>query len=366
MMGQPEIQNGPLTRADASASQLQGVAPNPDLTTQGRGPIGAMWFINQPTRPYEFASPQHSMYAQTGEGGLKLWAGLRILHTAVVPNDPHFGLTAYGGTVEMVGNEFVVVPQDGLRSRVNVVGSRFAIDLRTHSIDEVRIRENKTGVSFTIDNVSRMARTSELTIRGLVPGRYDVVVNGELQNTVTVTPTFDRNNLEIPFRFTYESPADAQFELEIVFVEPGIFTGTNPAQLRNMLERRDVYLETRSNLGIFEQHSPFYIPAGTTLTVNTVLNVQGRAELVVYGTLIVAEGGRINNQGSAGGTIRIMPGGRLINNGYVENVTNSTLINNGTIINNARFEIRAGVTFRNEGTVSGTPLNINRAAIIEP
>jgi len=366
MMGQPEIQNGPLTRAAASASQLQGVAPNPDLETQGRGPIGAMWFINQPTRPYEFASPQHSMYAQTGEGGLKLWAGLRILHTAVVPNDPHFGLTAYGGTAEMVGNEFVVVPQDGLRSRVNVVGSRFAIDLRTHSIDEVRIREDKTGVSFTIDNVSRMARTSELTIRGLVPGRYDIIVNGQLQDTVTVTPTFDRNNLEVPFRFTYESPADAQFELEIVFVEPGVFTDTNPTRLRAMLERRDVYLETRSNLGIFENQSPFYIPEGTTLTVNTVLNIQGRAELVVYGTLIVAEGGRINNQGSAGGTIRIMPGGRLINNGHVENVTNSTLINNGSIVNSARFEVRAGVTFRNEGAVTGTPLSINRNAILQP
>jgi hypothetical protein len=217
MMGQPEIQNGPLTQAAASASQLQGVMPNPDLTTQGRGPIGAQWFINQPTRPYEFASPQHAMYAQTGEGGLKLWAGLRILHTAVVPNDPHFGLTAYGGTVEMnSNNEFVVVPQDGLRSRVTVVGSQFSIDLRTHSIEEVRIREDKTGVSFTVDNVSRMARTSEVTIAGLVPGRYDVIVNGEFQNDFHVFPTFDRNNLEIPFLFTYESPADATFELKIV------------------------------------------------------------------------------------------------------------------------------------------------------
>ncbi|MCL2425714.1 MAG: DUF5695 domain-containing protein [Oscillospiraceae bacterium] len=368
MMGQPEIQNGPLTRAAASASQLQGVAPNPDLTTQGRGPIGAMWFINQPTRPYEFASPQHSMYAQTGEGGLKLWAGLRILHTAVVPNDPHFGLTAYGGTVEMVNNEFVVVPQDGLRSRVNVVGTGMAIDLRTHNIEEVRIRENKTGVSFTVDNVSRMARESEVTIRGLIPGRYDVIVDGELQETVMVRPTFDRNGLEIPFLFTYESPSDAMFELEIVSSAPTSFTGTNPRTLGELLNTNDVTLNTRSNLGIFQQHSPFEIPVGTTLTVNTALNIESRGELRVYGTLIVAEGGRINNQGgSVGGTIRIMPGGRIINNGHVENVTNSTLINNGAIVNNARFEVRANATLQGSGGgVSGTtPLNINRNAITD-
>jgi len=151
------------------------------------------------------------------------------------------------------------------------------------------------------------------------------------------------------------------FEVEAIIYQ---FSGTNPNVLRALLENEDVILSTRSNLGIFTHHSPFVIPAGRTLTVETALNISGNAELVVYGTLVVAEGGRINNQGGAGGTIRLAPGGTLVNNGHVENVTNSTFINNGTIINNERFEVRAGVTFGNVGVVIGVPLRIHQNAIL--
>ncbi|MCL2425109.1 MAG: hypothetical protein FWD05_02110 [Oscillospiraceae bacterium] len=148
---------------------------------------------------------------------------------------------------------------------------------------------------------------------------------------------------------------------------PVEFTGTNPNTLRGLLaeEHARVDLATRGNLGIFTQHSPFVIPAGRTLTVTTTLNISGNAELIVEGVLIVAEGGRINNQGSSGGTITVAPGGLLINEGWVENVTNSTFDNNGTIINNGRFEVRAGVTFYDRGDVKGAnPLNINRNATV--
>ncbi|MCL2425110.1 MAG: hypothetical protein FWD05_02115 [Oscillospiraceae bacterium] len=142
------------------------------------------------------------------------------------------------------------------------------------------------------------------------------------------------------------------------------FDGTSPNALGRLLEDYNVVLSTRGNLGIFANHSPFVIPAGRTLTVTTTLNISGNAELIVEGTLIVAEGGRINNQGSAGGTIRVAAGGNLVNNGWVENVTNSTFANNGTITNNGRFEVRGGVTFYDQGTVTGTPLNINRNATV--
>jgi len=145
--------------------------------------------------------------------------------------------------------------------------------------------------------------------------------------------------------------------------ESTLFTGSNPNVLRQLLDEGDVTLSTTGNLGIFVHHSPFVIPAGRTLTVITTLNVQGNARLVIEGTLIVAEGGRINNQGGSGGTIDIVRGGTLINYGHVENVTNSTVINCGTIINNNRFEIRAGTTFYDCGYTVGS-LNVHRNAIL--
>lgn len=140
---------------------------------------------------------------------------------------------------------------------------------------------------------------------------------------------------------------------------PVEFNGTNPNNLRTLLVDYDAILSTRSNLGIFVQHSPFVIPAGRTLYVQTTLNIQGNAEIIVEGNLVVLDGGRINNQGGSGGTITIAPGGSLVNNGRVENVTNSTFISNGTIVNNGIFQVRAGTTFANNGELIGE-LTIHR------
>jgi len=143
-----------------------------------------------------------------------------------------------------------------------------------------------------------------------------------------------------------------------------VFSGTNPNTLTALLARRDVVLQTPGNLGIFAHHSPFVIPEGRTLTVVNTLNVQAGAELIVNGTLVVQENGRINNHGNTGGTVRIASSGILVNNGSVENVSNSTVINYGTIENNGRFEVRAYTRLHNPGITSGTtPLSIHRNAI---
>jgi len=149
-----------------------------------------------------------------------------------------------------------------------------------------------------------------------------------------------------------------------------VFTGSNPNTLRNMLNEGDVILSTRGNLGIFEHHTPFVIPEGRTLTVTTSLNIQRNSTLLVEGTLIVAEGGRINNQGGTdplrgGGTIVVAPTGRLLNNGHVENVSNSSVYNYGIIINNQRFEVRADTNLTNEAgsaIIGSAPLNTHRDA----
>jgi hypothetical protein len=147
-----------------------------------------------------------------------------------------------------------------------------------------------------------------------------------------------------------------------------VFAGNNPNVLRELLEQRDVILKTAGNLGIFAHHSPFVIPEGRTLTVVTTLNVQGNAKLIVEGVLVVQEGGRVNNQGGAGGTIEIATSGKIVNNGHIENVTNSAIINYGTIDNRARFEVRAGTTLHDCGLIvegeGRVPLNIHRNANI--
>jgi len=138
----------------------------------------------------------------------------------------------------------------------------------------------------------------------------------------------------------------------------------NPNDLQNLLAQGDVVIVVPGNIGIFTQHSPFVIPEGRTLYVATTLNVQRDAELVIKGTVVVLPGGRINSQGN-GSTITIAEGGQLINNGHVENVSGSVIVNHGTITNNARFEVRARTTLRNAGTIDGTnPLTIHRDAIV--
>ena len=56
-----------------------------------------------------------------GEIDLGYGAGLRMAAT-IVADDPLFGLIAYGGTIETDGSRVSVVPRDGLRQRLAVVG----------------------------------------------------------------------------------------------------------------------------------------------------------------------------------------------------------------------------------------------------
>ncbi|MCL2425835.1 MAG: hypothetical protein FWD05_05815 [Oscillospiraceae bacterium] len=121
-----------------------------------------------------------------------------------------------------------------------------------------------------------------------------------------------------------------------------VFTETRPNLLLEWFGRyTEIELATRGNLGIFEQHSVFVVPEGVTLTVATAFNAQRNAEIRVEGTLIIADGGRLNGQ--AGGTIRIAEGGTLIINGVAENMAGSTFINAGeiTVTDTGRLNIRA-------------------------
>ncbi|MCL2424715.1 MAG: hypothetical protein FWD05_00080 [Oscillospiraceae bacterium] len=206
-------------------------------------------------------------------------------------------------------------------------------------------------IEFYVIGPDGPVRQSELNLRS----GYDITV----PETPLHATWFIDEELTIPFTF---GPASENLTL---FAVPTVrFDGPNPRNLGILLEDNNVILETRGNLGIFAAHSEFVVPQGRTLIVATTLNIEREAELVIKGTVLVLEGGRINNQGSGtGGTITIAETGTLMNYGHVENVSRSTLANNGTIVNNGRFEVRADVTFYDYGHVEGQNLlNINRNA----
>jgi len=268
--GQPEIGNGPTTTPNATNAQMAGVGPNPDIPRQGVGVLGSQWFVNRPTRPYYFGAGNAFPYGQTGEGGLLLWGGLRILSTDVVPNDPHFGLVAYGGTVELSEDDhFVVVPQDGLQRRLNVVGQRFQAHLLTDRYTEARIQTDFRGVQFDIENVSGVAREGVIEITNLEPGAYAVYVDDvRMDGQVIVENNTDRNHLALPTTFTYTATEAATqtitivnepfapVDTEVIFAVDGVeenlgtFTvtvgETLPAEVWQALEAADVST-TRAN-----------------------------------------------------------------------------------------------------------------------
>lgn len=157
--------------------------------------------------------------------------------------------------------------------------------------------------------------------------------------------------------------------LTIDIIRAEILTVQNHNTLRAMLEQGNVVLHvpTYHNLGIARGYAPLVVPEGRTLVLHSPLNVNGDTTLIIKGTVVVAApNGRINNQGGAiGGTIQIADGGILLNDGWVENVTNSTLSNYGTIINNGRIEIRSRVTFIDRGYLLGlNSLGVHRDAIV--
>jgi len=160
----------------------------------------------------------------------------------------------------------------------------------------------------------------------------------------------------------------------VVVTPPTIFAGTSPSQMNALLAEGNVNLTTPGSGGYgIAANNTLVIPEGRTLYVSTILNVRRGGTLRIEGTLVILEGGRMNNDGhptSGGGTIEIAEDGRLINYGYVESISNSFIFNYGIITNNGttgnlgRFEVRANTTFVGPGTVDGSrALNIHRDAI---
>ncbi len=129
-----------------------------------------------------------------GEIELGYGAALRTAAT-IVADDPLFGWIAYGGQLELIEGRFDVLPQDGLRQRLHIVGpdTRFHLLLERdgfavghtvslhcdnsvtagNSSDVVRVR-------FRLENRSRDRHKTTVRLCGLKRNRYVVRVGGEL------------------------------------------------------------------------------------------------------------------------------------------------------------------------------------------
>lgn len=189
------------------------------------------------------------------------------------------------------------------------------------------------------------------------------------KNTISLQEAIDAASALIIDEAASQAQIDAMINAleEAVYLSSYILiTGTGRKQLEDALAEGNVILATPSNFGISSGNT-LIVPQGSILRVTTALNIRHDAELVIEGTLVVAESGRINNDGSSnsgGGTITIREGGKLENYGYVENVSGSSIYNFGAIENNGRFEVRARTKLIDGGKlIANKPFNIHKDAI---
>jgi hypothetical protein len=117
------------------------------------------------------------------------YVGALRTHATIVATDPTFGEIAYGGILTREGHAVRVIPRDGLRVRFHVVRN----DQRLHvTLDRdgfakeapVIVRDDLSRIEFTLENRAGGAHRTGLTVAGLPPGRYDVVVDGKPVRTV--------------------------------------------------------------------------------------------------------------------------------------------------------------------------------------
>jgi len=127
-----------------------------------------------------------------------------------------------------------------------------------------------------------------------------------------------------------------------------IYSGSQPNDLQAMLYEGDVILRlpNSNNLGIFPAQSPFTIPAGRTLYLESPLRAIDGGVIIVEGTIVIS--GRFfprPNDESAGleiytgCTLTIQPGGRVINDGGLFQGNSASTINNYGTIEGPSFRI---------------------------
>lgn len=121
----------------------------------------------------------------SGEADLGLWGAIRIL-SADVAVDPLFGVYGYGAEVTDEGSRYVVVPKDGVFQKLNLITEKFGMAMERDKYTEATVSKAKDGIRFTLESATPgTAHTTHVTFTGLVPGSYDILINGSKTGTVS-------------------------------------------------------------------------------------------------------------------------------------------------------------------------------------
>lgn len=127
-----------------------------------------------------------------GEIELGYGAALRTAAT-IIADDPIFGWFAYGGQLQMTDGGFAILPQDGLRQRLHLIGRSGRLHLLLDrdgfaeglpiTVDYVHPNwakgvDSPQRIAFSLENRSGDRHRTTLSLRGLSPGNYYLMVEG--------------------------------------------------------------------------------------------------------------------------------------------------------------------------------------------
>ncbi len=124
----------------------------------------------------------------SGESALGFWAALKMAST-VISDDPIFGLYAYGGTVEALGDGIKITANDGLRRRIHLLHLQevISVELLEDQFIEAEFSASGDQIAAKLQNVAESAHEAHIWLTGLPAGTYELSVNGTAAGTVTVT-----------------------------------------------------------------------------------------------------------------------------------------------------------------------------------
>jgi hypothetical protein len=131
------------------------------------------------------------------------FCGALRAHATVLTRDPAFGELAYGGVVTRSGTRVEVIPRDGLRVRFHIVRAdqrvHLALDRDGYAKERpVVVHDDLSRIEFTVENRTRDAHQTGLTVAGLPEGSYEVTLDGRKVTALRGGTTDRRVMLPVP------------------------------------------------------------------------------------------------------------------------------------------------------------------------
>lgn len=147
------------------------------------GKVGTNWGNYHASFVYDW---DHGFpYSESAESDISLWAGLQLLASDVVTNDPVLGLVGYGCNVTDSDDAYTVDPLDGLCRRLNIVDKHLSLTFETDAYSRAAIGKELDRIELTLKKTVGATR-GHITVSGLENGEYGIAVNGEAEGTVII------------------------------------------------------------------------------------------------------------------------------------------------------------------------------------